>query len=258
MPSPLQIIAESPDWIVINKPPLLQVHPSKPSDEATLWHLLRDLLAFELANGGQVSIINRLDRETSGLVLIAKSHLAARHFSMLMERGRISKQYDVLVYGWPAGDAFTVEAPLLRQGIHTPSRIYLKQAVHPAGAPARTHFRVIRRFTRHAPFSLLRAFPETGRMHQIRVHLSHAGHPVVGDKIYGPSEDHYLTFIETGWTPALEQSLLLRRHALHSALLEIPDDSLRFEAPLADDLSAFISDSPEKGNSSPQTFVTPI
>jgi len=237
----LDIVAESGQWIVVNKPPLLQVHPSKPSDAATLWHLLRHLLAFEIANGGQVSIVNRLDRETSGLVLIAKTKAAARHFCTLMERGRIAKQYLALVSGWPAADQFTIDAPLLRQGIHQPSRIYLKQCVHPAGAPARTRFQVLCRFTRDSagPFALVRAFPETGRMHQIRVHLAHAGHPVAGDKIYGPSEDHYLTFIRTGWTPALEQALLLRRHALHSVFLEIPDDSLRWEAPLPPDLAAF-------------------
>jgi 23S rRNA pseudouridine1911/1915/1917 synthase len=239
IPARLDIVAEASDWIVVNKPPLLQVHPSKPADAATMWHLLRDLLAFELANGGQVSIINRLDRETSGLVLIAKSHAAARHFCMLMERGRIAKQYMALVWGWPAEDRFTIDAPLLRQGIHGPSRIYLKQCVHPGGATARTQFQVLRRFTRDGPFALVRALPETGRMHQIRVHLAHAGHPVVGDKIYGPSEDHYLTFIETGWTPALEHALLLRRHALHSSVLEIPDDGLRWEAPLPADLGAF-------------------
>ena len=204
-----------------------------------MWHLLRHLLAFELANGGQVSIINRLDRETSGLVLIAKTRAAARHFCTLMERGRIAKQYLALVWGWPAEDQFAIDAPLLRQGTRHTSRIHLKQCVHPAGAPARTRFQVVRRFTRDGPFALVRAFPETGRMHQIRVHLAHAGHPVVGDKIYGPSEDHYLTFIETGWTAALEQALLLRRHALHSAVLEIPDDSLRWEAPLPRDIAAF-------------------
>lgn len=238
----LEIVAESPDWIVIDKPPLLQVHPSKPSDAATMWHLLSELLAFELANGGQVSIINRLDRETSGLVLIAKSRAAARHFCTLMEHGRIAKQYEAIVRGWPATDEFTIDAPLLRQGIHRPSRIHLKQCVHPSGAAARTRFQVLRRFTRDpdGPFALVRAFPETGRMHQIRVHLAHAGHPVVGDKIYGPSEDHYLTFIETGWTPALEAALLLRRHALHSALLEIPGEGLRWEAPLAPDLGALL------------------
>jgi 23S rRNA pseudouridine1911/1915/1917 synthase len=241
IPARLEIVAESAGWIVINKPPLLQVHPSKPSHEATLWHLLRHLLAFELANGGQVSIVNRLDRETSGLVLIAKTHDDARHFCMLMERGRIAKQYLALVCGWPAEDHFTIDAPLLRQGAQQPSRIYLKQCVHPAGATARTRFQVLQRFTRNGPFALVRVFPETGRMHQIRVHLAHAGHPVVGDKIYGPSEDHYLTFIETGWTPALEQALLLRRHALHSALLEIPCDALQWETPLPPDMAAFLT-----------------
>jgi 23S rRNA pseudouridine1911/1915/1917 synthase len=239
VPCRLDIIAESPDWIVINKPPLLQVHPSKPSHEATMWHLLRELLAFELANGGQVSIVNRLDRETSGLVLIAKTKPAARHFGMLMGRGGFVKQYLALVWGWPAEDRFTVDAPLLRQGIPRPSPIYLKQCVHPAGSPARTRFEVLRRFTREIPLALIRAYPETGRMHQIRVHLSHAGHPVVGDKIYGPSENHYLTFIETGWTPALERALLLRRHALHSSVLEVPEDSLRWEAPLPPDMERF-------------------
>ena len=240
IPARLEIVAESPEWIVIDKPPLLQVHPSKPSDAATMWHLLRHLLAFEIANGGQVSIINRLDRETSGLVLIAKSRAAARRFCTLMERGRIAKQYLALVWGWPRQEEFTIDAPLLRQGTQRLSRIYLKQCVHPAGASARTRFEVVRRFSRDGPFALVRAFPETGRMHQIRVHLAHAGHPVVGDKIYGPSEDHYLTFIETGWTPVLEGALLLRRHALHSARLDIPDEGLRWEAPLPVDIAAFL------------------
>ncbi len=205
-----------------------------------MWHLLRDLLAFEIANGGQISIINRLDRETSGLSLIAKSHEAARHFSMLMENRRISKQYDAIITGWPAEEEFSVDAPLSRQGIHRASPIYLKQTVHPLGAPAVTHFRVLRRFQRGGPYAVVRAFPQTGRMHQIRVHLAHAGHPIVGDKIYGPSEQHYLTFIETGWTPALQDALLLRRHALHSAVLEIPDDGLRWESPLPPDMQTFL------------------
>ena len=238
----LEIVAESADWIVINKPPLLQVHPSKPSDEATMWHLLRDLLAFEIANGGQVSIINRLDRETSGLVLIAKSKAAARHFCTLMERGRIAKEYLALVRGWPREDEFTVDAALLRQGIHRESRIYLKQCVHPEGAAARTRFKVERRFSRgEEKYALVRAFPETGRMHQIRVHLAHAGHPVIGDKIYGESEEHYLTFIETGWTQELERALLFRRHALHSAVLEIKEEGLRWETGVPGDMRGFLT-----------------
>lgn len=239
----LTVVAEDAAWIVIDKPALLQVHPSKPSDEATMWHLLRDLLAFELANGGQVSIINRLDRETSGLVLIAKTKAAARHFSMAMERGGIAKEYAAIVWGWPE-EEFAVDAPILRQGERRASRIYLKQCVHADGAAARTRFRVVRRFTRGGDgrFALVRAYPETGRMHQIRVHLAHAGHAVVGDKIYGPSEDNYLTFIETGWTPELERALLLRRHALHSAVLEIPGEGMRWEAGLPADMEASIGD----------------
>jgi 23S rRNA pseudouridine1911/1915/1917 synthase len=130
--------------------------------------------------------------------------------------------------------------------------------IHSQGAPALTEFRVDRRFTRSTSipspaasrlplpyqgedggegrvkiqkrknsashenkFALIRAIPRTGRTHQIRVHLASLGHPVVGDKIYGPNEQLYLEFIETGWTPNLERQLLLPRHALHSSKLAI-------------------------------------
>jgi 23S rRNA pseudouridine1911/1915/1917 synthase len=222
-----RVIDESADWIVVEKPPFLQAHPSKPDGSFTLWHGLRELLAFEMANGGQVSIINRLDRETSGLMLVCKTAAAARKFSRLMEQRRIHKEYLALVWGWPERDEYAIDAPIARQGERAPSRIWLKQAVHPAGAPSQTRVRVEQRFVRETSnglrFSLVRAFPETGRMHQIRVHLAHIGHPVVGDKIYGPDERHYLEFIETGWTPALERALLLPRHALHSSKLHATD-----------------------------------
>ncbi len=235
------IIAESDDWIVVDKPPFLEVHPSKPNGRRTLWDELRDLLSYEIANGGQVSLINRLDRETSGLTLVAKTHAMASELSKAMMRRRIEKEYLALVWGWPESDAFEVDAPILRQGAQVPSRIHLKQTVHPAGVLARTRFRVERRFTMATTngdrFSLVRAFPETGRMHQIRVHLSHAGHAVVGDKIYGPDEGCYLEFIETGWTPALATRLLLPRHALHSAELRLPDAGLGWQSPLAPDLA---------------------
>jgi 23S rRNA pseudouridine1911/1915/1917 synthase len=246
------VVAECAAWLVVDKPALLQAHPSKPSDEATLWHLLRELLAFELVNGGQVSIINRLDRETSGLTLIAKTREAARHFCIAMERGAIRKEYLALVWGSPPSDQFEADGPLLRQGERMPSRIYLKQCVHPDGAPARTRFRVERRFARDGgDFALVRAFPETGRMHQIRVHLAQAGHPVVGDKIYGPSEEHYLRFIDTGWTGVLEASLLMRRHALHSAVLAVAEDGLRWEAPLPADMAGFLAQVASSGPGGP-------
>jgi 23S rRNA pseudouridine1911/1915/1917 synthase len=220
-----RVIDESPDWIVVDKPALLQVHPSKPDGAFTLWDGLRELLAFEIVNGGQVSIINRLDRETSGLTLACKNAAAARLFSMLMERRKLHKQYIAIVWGWPERDQYEINAPILRQGERQPSRIWLKQMIHPDGAQAITRVTVERRFEKRTAngtrFSLLRASPVTGRMHQIRVHLAHIGHPVVGDKIYGPDEQHYLTFIETGWTKELEDILLLPRHALHSESLEV-------------------------------------
>lgn len=236
------IVAEGEDFLVVEKPPFLLVHPTKPTAARTLWGELKQLLAFEIANGGQVSIVNRLDRETSGLVLVAKNAAAARRFGLLMQEQRIAKEYLAIVWGWPGWDSESVEAPLVRQGVHEPSVIWLKQAIHPAGAPALTEFRVERRFTHGAtgnPFSIIRAFPRTGRTHQIRVHLSSLGHPIVGDKIYGPDEKLYLQFIETGWTPELARHLLLPRHALHSAALEI-EGGQRWSSSLPTDLAAFL------------------
>src|SRR5436190_601998 len=241
------IVAESDDFIVVEKPAFLLIHPSKPTNARTLWGELRHLLAFELANGGQVSIVNRLDRETSGLVLVAKNAATARRFGLAMQEQRIAKEYLAIVWGWPEWESKTVDAPLLRQGIHAPSKIWLKQTIHPAGAPARTQFTVERRFIRDGAgndrFSIIRAIPETGRTHQIRVHLSSLGHPVVGDKIYGPDEGLYLEFIETGWTPELESRLLLPRHALHSAALKI-DGGETWTSPLPADLRTFAGDVP--------------
>jgi 23S rRNA pseudouridine1911/1915/1917 synthase len=233
------IVAENADYIVVDKPPFLLVHPTKPSNVRTLWGELKQLLAFEIANGGQVSIVNRLDRETSGLVLVAKNVSAARRFGLLMQEHQIAKEYLAIVWGWPQWEATIVEAPLLRQGERMPSAIWLKQAIHPAGAAARTDFRVEKRFTRRGGerFAIVRAFPKTGRTHQIRVHLASLGHPIVGDKIYGPDETLYLEFIETGWTAKLEQQLLLPRHALHSAALEIGEE--RWTSDLPADLAIF-------------------
>ncbi|HEY4270419.1 MAG TPA: RluA family pseudouridine synthase [Candidatus Udaeobacter sp.] len=237
-----KIVDESDDYLVVDKPPFLLIHPTKPSVTPTLWKQLRDLLAFEIASGGQVSIVNRLDRETSGLVLVAKTAATARNFGLLMQRHQFRKEYFAIVWGWPEWEHKIVDAPLDRQSKHQHSAIWLKQMIHSGGAPAHTEFFVERRFRRSTSsgdhFSLLRAIPRTGRTHQIRVHLASAGHPIVGDKIYGPDEQLYLRFIETGWTHELEQKLLLPRHALHSTKLAIEDER-EWTSALPPDLAEF-------------------
>jgi 23S rRNA pseudouridine1911/1915/1917 synthase len=205
---------------------------------------LCELLAFEIASGGQVSIVNRLDRETSGLVLVAKTAAAAREFGLLMQRHSLRKEYLAIVWGWPEWEYKLVDAPVDRQGKHQDSVIWLKQMIHAAGAAAQTEFFVERRFRRSTSsgdrFSVIRAIPRTGRTHQIRVHLASIGHPIVGDKIYGPDEQLYLRFIETGWTHELEQRLLLPRHALHSAKL-VTEDHREWTSVLPLDLAEFSS-----------------
>ena len=241
------VVEETEDWIVVDKPPFLLIHPKKPGGPRTLWDGLRGLLAFELANGGQVSIINRLDRETSGLVLVCKTVEAARRFHTAMKQRAVKKEYLAIVWGWPENDEFTVDASILRQGERLPTSIYLKRCVHPEGAEAVTRFRVERRFEKKTStgdrLALVRAYPETGRTHQIRVHLAHAGHAIIGDKIYGPDERCYLEFIETGWTQSLERRLLLPRHALHSTRLRLEPElgtPLEWNAPLAPDMKEWM------------------
>src|SRR3982750_3226678 len=96
-----RIVAETDDYAVVDKPPFMLVHPTNPAGGATLGSGLRQVFAFELQTGGQVSIVNRLDRETSGLVLVAKTAAAARRFGLLMQQNRIGKEYRALVWGWP-------------------------------------------------------------------------------------------------------------------------------------------------------------
>ena len=238
-----KILDETGDYLLVDKPPFLLAHPTKPSAQPTLWSELRKLLAFEIANSGQVSIVNRLDRETSGLVLVAKNAATARRFGLLMQEQKFEKEYLAIVWGWPDWATTIVDAPMDRLGKHRPSQIWLKQTIHENGAPAQTEFFVERRFRRknsQQNFSIVRAIPKTGRTHQIRVHLSSLGHPIVGDKIYGPNEQFYLQFIQTGWTAELERQLLLPRHALHSARLAVEGVG-DWTSPLPDDLAEFCS-----------------
>ena len=165
------VIDEAEDYIVVDKPAPLLVHPSVPGNPQTLLDGLQGLLAYEIANGATLSIINRLDRETSGLVLVTKNAEAARRYSIAMQERRVKKEYVALAFGWPEEDSFSVDGPLLRKGEISESPIWVKQMVHPDGSPSLTEFEVEERIERGGlKFSRLRAKPVTGRLHQIRVH----------------------------------------------------------------------------------------
>ena len=241
------ILGETEDFLAVDKPAGLLVHPTKPGGPRTLWDGLRDLLGYELATGGQVSLVNRLDRETSGIVLVAKSSGAARAAGIALQQGAFHKEYLALVFGWPDWEERELHAPIVRLGEVAESRVWLKRAVHSQGAPSVTRFRVEARRERSdgSRFSLVRAWPLTGRTHQIRVHLAHLGHPVVGDKIYGESDAHYLNFIQDGWTPEHARALWLPRHALHATRLSFELESRPFDwhSPLSRDLDDFFTNS---------------
>jgi len=226
------VIDETAEFLVVDKPADTLVHPTKPSPVPTLLDALRGLLGYEIANGGQVSIVNRLDRETSGVVLIAKTHEAARRAGLAMMRHQISKTYLALVFGWPERDEWECREPIVRRGEVEESPVYLERAVHASGASAHTRFQVVSRETcGRGRYAIVQAEPLTGRTHQIRVHLAYAGTPVIGDKLYARGSQHYLDFIAHGWTPRHAEALWLPRHALHCCEMRMQEYRWRAAMP---------------------------
>lgn len=239
-----KVVDESADWIVVDKPAPLIVHPANRRAEPSLLGGLEALLAYERSNGAVPGVVTRLDRETSGLVLVAKHAAAARELGGVFMRREACKEYLAVVAGWPEADAWVCDEPIIRAGELGPSAIWVRQIVHPAGKPCRTRFEVCERFERReGRFSVLRCFPETGRMHQIRVHLAHCGHPLAGDKLYSGTGREYLEWMAAGWNADLARRLLLPRHALHAAVLAVPWGGrvIEWRSPLADDLRDFVA-----------------
>lgn len=234
-----RVLYEDDGVLAVDKAAPLLTHPTGEKNEPTLWHGLHELLAYEVATGGQVSLINRLDRETSGITLVAKNAEAARELGKAMQARLLHKEYYAVVQGVPLWSAACCAEPILRMGDVAPTRIHVRQCCHPAGKECRTEFEVLRRCSGMA---LLRCRPHTGRMHQIRVHAAHMGHPLVGDKIYGGDESCYLEFIATGWTPELARRLILPRQALHACRLTFPwrGREITVESPLPDDMKQLL------------------
>lgn len=242
-----RVVDETADWVVVDKPAPLIVHPANNKPEPTLLGGLENLYSYELENGACLGIITRLDRETSGLVLVAKHTAAARELGMIFERREARKQYLAIVKGWPSEDEWVCDAPIIRAGEIRPSQIWVRQIVDACGKQCSTSFVVECRFLRNGmEFALLRCFPETGRMHQIRVHLAESGFPIAGDKLYSGEGLEYLEWMKHGWNASLAEKLILPRHALHASRLGIDwqGEEITWEADLAKDLQDFMEGKP--------------
>ena len=222
---PLDIIYEDKDLLVVNKAAGMVVHPAPGHVDDTLVNALIALYPdIQRENSEQrPGIIHRLDKDTSGLIIVARN--AATHSALAdqMKRHAIVKRYLALVEGVVALDQGSIDAPIGRNPRH---RQQMAITVVKSRA-ARTHFRVQERFDRH---TLLLLELETGRTHQIRVHLKAIGHPIVGDPIYGSG--------------SINRSLSLKRQFLHAYQLKFTHPttgtSVDLEAPLPEDLQALL------------------
>ena len=175
-PIPVQILYEDCDMLVVNKPPFLVVHPTKGHPEGTLANALSNH-QYQMGHNYKIRFINRLDRDTSGLVLIAKNAYAQQIVSEQMQADLVDKYYMALVEGVLETDSGTIDLPIERA-----EALDIKRIVIDTGLPSVTHYEVIERFKEH---TFIRIKLETGRTHQIRVHFSHIGHAVLGDVLYG-------------------------------------------------------------------------
>ncbi|NIP98140.1 MAG: RNA pseudouridine synthase, partial [Akkermansiaceae bacterium] len=142
MRTDIRVVDESPDWLVVEKPAPLIVHPTSEKREPSLLGEVKARLDAREDGGGTLSILNRLDRETSGLVLFSRNPQAARELGKAMERREIEKEYEAIVSGWPDWERKRIEAPILRRGEVAESRVWLKQMVHEKGRPCLTEVEV--------------------------------------------------------------------------------------------------------------------
>ena len=240
---PLDIVYEDDDLVVVNKPANLVVHPGAGVSGGTLANALAFYFAHLPARGGaqRPGIVHRLDRDTSGLIVVAKTEAAHENLSDQFRARTVFKSYVALVHGVVKIDSGRVEEPLGRDPRQRTRMAVIRRGA--GGRAALTLYRVRRRFDR---FTLLDAEIKTGRTHQIRVHLAHLKHPVVGDELYNAGRDRIIP------DPALRARVAaLGRQFLHAEQLAFDhprtDERVRFTAPLPTELNEllhFLGDAP--------------
>lgn len=238
------IIFEDQWLLIVNKPAGLIVHPTGQNPSGTLTNAVQHYLDRRSAFPGQFKpgVVHRLDRDTSGVVALAKDHLSHRLLSIQFQRERISKSYLALVDGVVKQDAGTIDLPIGRARSGA-SALMTCQADALDAKASKTNYQVVERFARH---TLVKATPRTGRLHQIRVHFATIGHPVVGDDFYGylgelkPDRERPLP----GGPAIAPISPYINRQALHAAELSfahpITSEWCTFTAPIPDDLEQAI------------------
>lgn len=229
---PLEIVYQDADLAVLNKPAGLVVHPGAGNWTGTLVNALLYHIADLSGIGGELrpGIVHRLDKDTSGLMLIAKNDQAHRALAEMIERREVKREYLALAWGVIAEDAFTVDAPLGRHPVDRQRMTVMTDAMSGARRHAVTHFAVEERM-RYA--TAVRATLETGRTHQVRVHLAHHGYPVVGDPVYGErTANRYLPRLSAPARAAIEA---LPGQALHAFRLSFAHprsgEAMRFTIP---------------------------
>lgn len=227
----LNIVYEDEHILVINKPADLVVHPGAGNADGTVLNALLSH-APEIASVPRAGIVHRLDKDTTGLMVIAKTIPAQTHLVEQLQAREISREYEAVVYGTMVAGGL-VDAAI---GRHPTKRTSM--AVRETGKSAVTHYRIIKKFRAHTH---LRLKLETGRTHQIRVHMSHLRHPLVGDPLYGGRP----RLPKAAGQDMVDMLRGFRRQALHAAQLELvhPDtgDWMSWQAPLPEDMVSLLS-----------------
>lgn len=232
-PIPLDILYEDSALVVVNKPAGMTVHPAGDLQSGTLVNALLHHCEILPGIGGvqRPGIVHRLDKDTSGAIVAAKTDHAHRHLSAQFEAHTTTRHYYAVVCGIPSNEAGTINARIVR----SPRDRRKMTVTGTGGRHAVTHYHLLEHYDR---FSLLKLTLETGRIHQIRVHLSHIGHPVAGDLVYGGG---YARAVRDAPSPTAKEALVaLNRQALHAHTLGFvhpeTEERLTFSAPMPDDM----------------------